>query len=310
LAIGDGANDVPMIQAAQIGVGISGREGMQAVNSSDYAIAQFRFLERLVLVHGRWAYKRLAKLILYSFYKNMAFCLSQFWFAWYSGFSAQTIYDSWAIALFNTSFAFLPILSFAVLDRDVPAYRMREYPELYESGLKKQEFTKVLFWSWVLLGMYQSCAYFYLCFWAYRTTIVHMDGTNYGLFAAGMTAYTALVFTINVVVAFEINTWTIIQAIVLILTVGSWFLFCVIYQYIGSEDNNEMYYLCNKVFNTPTYWLAVLLSTVVCLWPYLSWKVIRRNYFPLNYHIVQEMANRKNLRNDKYAQLYLNQEKI
>eukprot|EP01103_Thecamoeba_quadrilineata_P017326 TRINITY_DN6093_c0_g1_i1.p1 TRINITY_DN6093_c0_g1~~TRINITY_DN6093_c0_g1_i1.p1 ORF type:complete len:1101 (+),score=172.56 TRINITY_DN6093_c0_g1_i1:38-3340(+) len=307
LAIGDGANDVPMIQAAQIGVGISGREGMQAVNSSDYAIAQFRFLSRLVLVHGRWAYKRLAKLILYSFFKNMAFSLTYFWFAWFSGFGGQTIYDSWAIALFNTVFAFLPILTFAVLDRDVQDYRMKEYPELYESGLKKQEFTKKLFWSWVLLGMYMSVANFFLVFFAYRTTVMHWDGTNYGLFAAGMTSFTVLVLTINVVVAFEINTWTWIQGIALIGTVGSWFLFCVVYQYIGAEDNNEMYYLCNKVFRTPSFWLIVLLASVVCLWPYLSWKVIRRNYFPLNYHIVQEMGSKKSQRNDKYAQMQLTQ---
>jgi phospholipid-transporting ATPase len=301
LAIGDGANDVPMIQAAQVGVGISGREGMQAVNSSDYAIAQFRFLERLILIHGRWAYKRLAKLILYSFYKNMAFSLTQFWFAWFSGFSGQTIYDSWAIALFNTLFAFLPILTFAVLDRDVPARKMKEYPQLYESGQKKQEFTKLLFWSWILLGMIQSVINFFLCFFAYKTSIAHWDGTSYNMFAAGMTCYTVLILTINFVVALEINTWTIIQFLALVWTVGSWFLFCVVYQYIGAEDNNEMFYLSNKVFRTPTYWLCVLLATTVCLWPYLSWKVIRRNYFPLNYHIVQEMDSKHG--RDKYNQV-------
>ena len=58
LAIGDGANDVSMIQAADVGVGISGEEGLQAVNSSDFAIAQFRFLKRLLLVHGHWSYAR------------------------------------------------------------------------------------------------------------------------------------------------------------------------------------------------------------------------------------------------------------
>lgn len=63
LAIGDGANDVNMIQAAQVGVGISGREGQQAVNASDFAISQFRFLRRLLLVHGRWSYVRMSKVL-------------------------------------------------------------------------------------------------------------------------------------------------------------------------------------------------------------------------------------------------------
>ena len=71
LAIGDGANDVSMIQAAHIGVGIAGEEGMQAVMSSDYAIAQFRFLERLLLIHGRWSYVRTSSMILCFFYKNL-----------------------------------------------------------------------------------------------------------------------------------------------------------------------------------------------------------------------------------------------
>jgi len=69
LAIGDGANDVAMIQEAHVGVGIAGVEGRQAVMSSDFAIAQFRFLTRLVLVHGRWSYKRLAEAIANFFYK-------------------------------------------------------------------------------------------------------------------------------------------------------------------------------------------------------------------------------------------------
>jgi phospholipid-transporting ATPase len=79
LAIGDGANDVSMIQAAHVGVGISGMEGLQAARSADVAIAQFRFLRKLLLVHGQWSYHRLSKLILYSYYKNLALFMTQFW---------------------------------------------------------------------------------------------------------------------------------------------------------------------------------------------------------------------------------------
>ena len=74
LAIGDGANDVSMIQMADIGVGISGQEGMQAVQASDFAIARFQFLARLLLVHGHWCYDRISKMILYFFYKDMVSC--------------------------------------------------------------------------------------------------------------------------------------------------------------------------------------------------------------------------------------------
>lgn len=79
LAIGDGANDVSMIQAAHIGVGISGMEGLQAARSADVAIAQFRYLRKLLLVHGAWSYQRICKTILYSFYKNITLYMTQFW---------------------------------------------------------------------------------------------------------------------------------------------------------------------------------------------------------------------------------------
>lgn len=79
LAIGDGANDVSMIQAAHVGVGISGVEGLQAARSADVAIGQFRYLRKLLLVHGAWSYQRIAKVILYSFYKNIALYMTQFW---------------------------------------------------------------------------------------------------------------------------------------------------------------------------------------------------------------------------------------
>lgn len=92
LAIGDGANDVTMIQAAHVGVGISGLEGLQAARSADFAIAQFRFLKKLLLVHGNWAYSRLCKVILYSFYKNITLYLVQFWFALDNGFSGQVTF--------------------------------------------------------------------------------------------------------------------------------------------------------------------------------------------------------------------------
>lgn len=74
---------------AHIGVGISGQEGLQAVLASDYSFAQFRYLQRLLLVHGRWSYVRMCKFLCYFFYKNFAFTLVHFWFGFFCGFSAQ-----------------------------------------------------------------------------------------------------------------------------------------------------------------------------------------------------------------------------
>lgn len=87
LAIGDGANDVSMIQVANIGVGIIGLEGTQAVRASDFAFKEFRALKRLVAIHGRYSYIRMSKLILFSFYKNLAFIFPQFWAGYWTAWS-------------------------------------------------------------------------------------------------------------------------------------------------------------------------------------------------------------------------------
>jgi phospholipid-translocating P-type ATPase (flippase) len=80
LSIGDGANDVSMILEANVGVGIFGKEGRQAANNADFAIGEFKFLRRLLLVHGRWNYVRQAKVFLYCMHKNMVLTLTLFWF--------------------------------------------------------------------------------------------------------------------------------------------------------------------------------------------------------------------------------------
>ena len=87
LSIGDGANDVPMIMEAHIGVGIRGKEGSQAVMAADYSISQFRYLQRLTLVHGRWGYRRIAWMVCYYFYKNIVLAFTEIYFAFYNGFS-------------------------------------------------------------------------------------------------------------------------------------------------------------------------------------------------------------------------------
>jgi magnesium-transporting ATPase (P-type) len=93
LAVGDGANDVPMIQAAHVGVGISGQEGLQAVNASDYSLAQFRFLQGLLLCHGRYNYWRMSFVTTYLFYKSVGWGMPLFAYAWYNGLSGNFFYD-------------------------------------------------------------------------------------------------------------------------------------------------------------------------------------------------------------------------
>ena len=102
-AIGDGANDVAMIQQAHVGIGIGGKEGMQAVQSADYAIPQFKMLRRLILVHGYKSFRRMSKLILYSFCKNFALVLPSFWFSFFTMFSGQMLYFDFLFTMYSTN---------------------------------------------------------------------------------------------------------------------------------------------------------------------------------------------------------------
>ncbi|KAG0465417.1 hypothetical protein HPP92_019581 [Vanilla planifolia] len=162
LAIGDGANDVGMIQEADIGVGISGVEGMQAVMASDFSIAQFRFLERLLVVHGHWCYKRIAQMICYFFYKNIAFGLTIFYFEAFTAFSGQSIYDDWYMLLFNVILTSLPVISLGVFEQDVSSEVCLQFAALYQQGPKNLFFDWYRIFGWMGNGLYSSLTIFFL----------------------------------------------------------------------------------------------------------------------------------------------------
>ncbi|CAN8012891.1 unnamed protein product, partial [Ixodes pacificus] len=140
LAIGDGANDVAMIQSAHVGIGISGMEGLQAACASDYSIAQFRFLRRLLFVHGAWNHNRMCRLILYSFHKNICLYVIELWFAAVSGWSGQTLFERWSIGMYNVMFTAAPPLAIGLFDRTCSAEVMMKYPALYKSSQNAEGF--------------------------------------------------------------------------------------------------------------------------------------------------------------------------
>ena len=146
LSIGDGANDVAMIQEADVGVGLAGLEGRQAAMSSDYAIAQFRFLQRLVLVHGRWSYRRLAECIPNFFYKNIIWVFAIFWFGIYSNFDMTYVFEYSYILMFNLLFTSLPVAVMGILDQDVSDNVSLAVPQLYRRGIERLEWTQLKFW--------------------------------------------------------------------------------------------------------------------------------------------------------------------
>ncbi len=146
MSIGDGANDVAMIQEADVGVGIAGLEGRQAVMSADYAIGQFRFLQRLVLVHGRWSYRRMAEAIPNFFYKNIIWIFTIFWYQCYCQFDITYIFEFTLIMFFNLAFTSLPPIVMGIFDQDVSDAVSLAVPQLYRRGIERLEWTQTKFW--------------------------------------------------------------------------------------------------------------------------------------------------------------------
>ncbi|XP_075356112.1 phospholipid-transporting ATPase IA isoform X3 [Mycteria americana] len=191
LAIGDGANDVSMIQTAHVGVGISGNEGLQAANSSDYSIAQFKYLKNLLLVHGAWNYNRVAKCILYCFYKNIVLYIIEIWFAFVNGFSGQILFERWCIGLYNVMFTAMPPLTLGIFERSCRKENMLKYPELYKTSQNALDFNTKVFWVHCLNGLFHSFILFWFPLKALQHGTVFGNGKTSDYLLLGNTVYTA-----------------------------------------------------------------------------------------------------------------------
>ncbi len=161
LAIGDGANDVGMIQEAHVGVGISGKEGQQAVNASDFAIAQFRFLLDLTLVHGRWNFMRLSTVVLFSFYKNAVMAGVLIAFSQRSLYSGTPLFDEWLIATLNFV-AGMPIAALGAFDRCLDREYVLKNPDTYTVTRRNELITKRTLLRWIVLVFVHIFTIYYL----------------------------------------------------------------------------------------------------------------------------------------------------
>ncbi|KAK1887279.1 putative phospholipid-transporting ATPase IM [Dissostichus eleginoides] len=254
LAIGDGANDVSMIKTAHIGVGISGQEGMQAVLASDYSFAQFRYLRRLLLVHGRWSYFRMCNFLWYFFYKNFAFTLVHFWYGFFCGFSAQTVYDQWFITLFNIVYTSLPVLAMGLFDQDVSDQNSLHYPSLYKPGQSKTS-------SSTNDGSYIS---------------------DQQVFA--VTIATSLVIVVNVQIGLDTHYWTVVNHFFV------WGSLIVYFAILFAMQSDGMFGIFTSSFpfvgtarnclSEKSVWLVILLTSVVCVVPGMAVSFLRVELFP------------------------------
>ncbi|NXQ85276.1 AT10A ATPase, partial [Nyctibius grandis] len=285
LAIGDGANDVSMIQVADVGVGISGQEGMQAVMASDFAIPRFRHLEKLLLVHGHWCYSRLANMVLYFFYKNAMFVALLFWYQFYCGFSGSSMIDQWYLIFFNLLFSSLPQLITGVLDKDVPAEVLIAVPQLYKSGQNMEEYQPHMFWMNMIDAMYQSLVCFFIPYFTYYDSEVD-------IFSWGTPITTIALFTIILHLAIETKTWTFLHWSSCIFSILLFFFVALVYNAscpVCHPPSNP-YWTMERLMGDPMFYFICIISPVIALLPRFLYRTLQGTLFPTQLQLGRQLS--------------------
>ncbi|KAF3162010.1 hypothetical protein TWF788_002186 [Orbilia oligospora] len=280
LAIGDGANDIAMIQEAQVGVGITGKEGLAAARSSDYSIAQFRFLLKLLLCHGRWNYVRTCKYILGTFWKEMMFFIIQAMYQPNNGFSGTSLYEEWSLAMYNVFFTSLAIIFLGIMEKDLEQETLLAVPELYVYN-KRTIFNMYSYLAWIVLAVGEAAMIWYTVNALYNTiTIV----PNQGLYSIGALVYTIVVIFVNTKLQFlEQHNKTIVALAVFVISVGGWFLWNVVI--LGFGFHTWTIYFLPREFvlhigRDLLWWTVVLLVLGCCIVFEVSVKSIKTSFFP------------------------------
>ncbi|RMD43517.1 hypothetical protein DV735_g1625, partial [Chaetothyriales sp. CBS 134920] len=290
LAIGDGANDVAMIQEADVGVGIAGEEGRQAVMSSDYAIGQFRYLQRLVLVHGRWSYRRMAESIANFFYKNLVWTFALFWYQIYTNFDITYLYEYTYILLVNLAFTSFPVGVLGILDQDVSDKVSLAVPQLYRRGIERLEWTQTKFWFYMLDGLYQSAICYFMAYLLFQpATFEHASGRGVadrermGVYAACVS-----ILVINSYIMLNTYNWDWIMSLITVVSILLVWAWTGIYS--SFEASFQFYRAGTEVLGTLTFWALTLLIWIICLLPRFSVKFVQKTYYPYDIDIVREQV--------------------
>lgn len=286
LAIGDGANDVAMIQQAHVGIGIYGHEGMQAVNNSDYAFGKFRFLRVLLLKHGRYNYIRMKNLICYMFYKNIFMSLCQYWFNLFNGFSGQKLFTELAIQLFNLIFTSLPIILMSIYDRDVSYKSIRKYPWLYQMNIPnpKQSQSKLglVLVYWIIDSILDSCILGILPFYLLNSFMLE------SFWMVGCLVYTCVIVIVSMKMIYIQCQWHYIHILILLISIFSWGLVAYIIN-INTNLDFLWYHVLNDSIKNTSFWLVLFLLIIIIFMKDIYILMLHRMFEPNDIDIVREI---------------------
>ncbi|KAF9208183.1 hypothetical protein BGZ59_010767 [Podila verticillata] len=293
LAIGDGANDIAMIQEANVGIGITGKEGLQAARSSDYSIAQFRFLERLLFVHGRWSYVRVSKFVLGTFYKCATFYLTQGLFQIFTGYSGTSLYEQWTLSFYNTLFSSLPVMVVGMFEQDLKASTLLLVPELYTFGQRNGGFSLMTYATWMAAACYQALACLLVPLWiAGAIGKFGVEPDDESLFSMGLGVYTTIVLVVTFKIAYlETHNWSIVTHITSLMTIIAWFGYNTVYSFFypirtaGYHVRGAFQSLAKHL----PFWLTVLVAFSIAMIPNIMAKILKAQMSPTDVDLYQEL---------------------
>jgi magnesium-transporting ATPase (P-type) len=262
---------------------------MQAVQASDYAIAQFRFLKRLLLVHGRWNYSRVAMVILYCFYKNVGLTFSLCLFNFYNGFSGTTLYESMVQLTWNVAWTFLPVLWIGMTDKDIGDHEACTFPIVYQTGIDRMLFNRTQFVMAVLNGVWHGTICFFVVQMIWTNMVVNSTGETEDLLTYGSTTYATMVITVNLKIALQCRAWNRLTYVVVFGSIIGYLIFLTIYSSMQSFFIG-FFGVSSHVFNKTPFWLCCLVTPMFALAGDYALEGFRRMGVPLPYMVIQEMA--------------------
>ena len=276
LAVGDGANDVAMIRAANVGVGIAGQEGMQAVRSSDYAVQKFRDLDPLLLYHGRLAYSRLSKMITYFFFKNFAFTVPLWVFGAYCAWSGQAFYDDIYITMYNTLFTFLPAFAYGLLEQEVAKDTAFHLPEIYRVSQWNYYFRKSVIAYWFVVGFILSASFIIIPIYSQPYNTENPDG----LWTLSVASFSCVIIPATVQIMLNTSHWDIYTTLAYLISIVLYF--GLVYAY-DEVPGAKVEGVLPKVFHSYSFWLVLVLITAIVCIVHLAIVWINRLFAPENW---------------------------
>jgi len=283
LSIGDGANDVPMIMEAHIGIGIQGKEGTQAVRSADYAIGQFRFLEKLILVYGRNGYIKITKFICYYFYKNIIVVFTELFFAYYSGFSGQIFFADYLSTMYNAFFTSWPCVFTFSLEREHDLNTCKKFPILYKAGPKNYYFNFKTFWKYIFFAILHSVISFFLPTYTLSQEI-SQTGLTFNHWRISTAVFCIVIHVVTIKLLLISEFWNVLNLLASIIAITFYYvvLFVLCSDYFAKHFQIEMLGVASDLLKDSKVLMVIIITPCVVLVFDIIYKQLK---FNLNPHV-------------------------